>query len=494
MPERIDVSSGAWMRLFAIAVIVLGLLGRAATIRSPLFDFHSWRQADTASIARNFVEERFNPLYPQVDHRGARPDGYVATGLELHAFVVAIVASFAGFSPALGRLVNTLLFPLAALLLFRFIRLRYGDRAAAVGLFVYALGMPLTLFIDRAFMNESMLMLLTIVCLRSAQEYCARQSRAHLVLLVLASSLIAVVKPTYLIVWGPVVGLFLERFGRRAFIRWELWLAGLTNVALGAWWFTHAHTLFGLTGISFGLTDKLFDAALLVSDYPVKVAIRLLKDILGPVGAVFATYGLVVAIRERRYAEIFGVLAFLVYLIVVTRGNYEHNYYQLPIVPVGAALTGAGVTDAVTRIGSRRGWSTERRLNAYAAVLGIALLSTFVRSVSAHNWYEVDQGKFRLCEDLRPLLLPGERVVIANDSSPDVLFCLHRKGWLLTPEEATGDRLRGLAREGAAVFVTRKRFVEARRVLDGMAEPMLETPDFRAYRVPRPTRAESRSR
>lgn len=488
MSERIDVSPRAWMRLFAIAVIVLGLLGRAATVRSPLFDFHSWRQADTASIARNFLEERFNPFYPQVDQRGARSEGYVATGLELHAFVVAIVAKAVGFSPALGRLVNTLLFPLAALLLFRFMRLRYGEAAAAVGLFVYALGMPLALFIDRAFMNESMLILLTIACLRSAQLYCARQSPARLAVMVLSSSLIAMVKPTYLVVWGPVGGLFLERFGRKAFVRWELWLAALTNVALGAWWFTHAHTLSELTGISFGLADKLFQAELLFSDYPVKVAIRLLKDILGPVGVVFGTWGLVVAIRERRYAEPLGVLAFLVYLIVVTGGNYEHNYYQLPIVPLGAALTGLGLTAAVDRIGSTRRWSAERRLNACAAVLGIALLSTFVRSVSAHNWYEVDRRKSRLCGDLIPLLLPGERVAFVNDPSPDILFCVHRKGWLLTPEEATEARLREVEHEGAAVFVTQKRFEEVRRFLQELGEPLLETPDFVAYRTARPAR------
>lgn len=51
-------------------------------------------------------------------------------------------------------------------------------------------------------MNEPILILLTIVCLRTTQNYCARQRAADLVGLVLASSLIAMVKPTYLIVGG----------------------------------------------------------------------------------------------------------------------------------------------------------------------------------------------------------------------------------------------------------------------------------------------------
>ncbi len=486
MSQPLDIGTRPWVRLFAAAVILLGLLARAATFGSPLFDFHSWRQADTAAIARNFLEERFNPLYPQVDQRGARREGYVATGLELYAFVVAAIAKTVGFSPAIGRLLNTLLFPLAAVLLFRYARLRYGDPPGAVALFVYALGMPLVLFVDRAFMNESTLMLLSIACLHAAQQYCARPRTVHLVLLVAATSVVAMMKPTYLVVWGAVVGLFVERFGRWAVLRWELWLAALANVVCGALWFRHAQVLAAATGISFGLTDKLFRPDLLTLEYSVRVGIRLLKDILGPVGVVFGAYGLIVALRRRRLAEPLGVLAFFVYLVVVTAGNYEHNYYQLPIVPVGAVLAGLGVARAVDRIGTPRAWPFERRLNAGAAVLAIALLSTFVRSVSAHNWYELDRAKARLCEGLAPLLQPGERVAFASDRSPDMLFCLHRKGWLLQPAQATDTRLREIAAEGAAVFVTRKEFADIRRALEAMADPLLETPEFAAFRVARP--------
>ena len=43
-------------------------------------------------IARNFAVARLNPFYPQVDHRGALPVGYVATGFELQAFLAALIA------------------------------------------------------------------------------------------------------------------------------------------------------------------------------------------------------------------------------------------------------------------------------------------------------------------------------------------------------------------------------------------------------------------
>ena len=99
------------VRLLVIALLTLGGVARGATFQSPLFDFHSWRQSDSASIARNFFEERFNPLYPQVDWRGDAAHGYVETGFELHALIVAGLAHVFGFSTHLGRLVNALMFP-----------------------------------------------------------------------------------------------------------------------------------------------------------------------------------------------------------------------------------------------------------------------------------------------------------------------------------------------------------------------------------------------
>jgi hypothetical protein len=64
-----------------------------------------------------------------------------------------------------------------------------------------------------------------------------------------------------------------------------------------------------------------------------------------------------------------------------------------------------------------------------------------------------------------------------------MLFCLHRKGWLLQPEQATETRLREIAAEGAAVFVTRKQFPEIGRALESIADPLVETTGFAAYRV-----------
>ncbi|MBA2306103.1 MAG: glycosyltransferase family 39 protein [Acidobacteria bacterium] len=470
-------------RLFVIAVLTIGLMARAATYRSPLFDFHAWRQADTAAIARNFVEERFNPLYPQVDSRGAQPVGYVATGFELHAFMVALLSTIFGFSPALGRLLNVALFPLAALLIAGFVRVRYGEPESLVALFIFALGLPLTMFVDRAFMNESMLCLLSIICLWSAQSFCQRLRTGDFALLVVGFALIAIVKPTYLIVGAPVAGLFVERFGTAGLIRWQLWAVGIVAASAGALWFSHARDLYEATGLSFGFGNKLMASEVLSSpDYPPKLARRILQDILGPVGVLFAPAGLIAALRRGRHAESWGVLAFVGYLVVVAAGNFHHNYYQLPMVPIGTVLTSVGVVAAVRWFNQRYSWQPGSAATAYAAILWVAASSTFVRNVSAHNWYELDHSRMRVCEDLKPLLSESDRVVFVNDPSPDILFCLDRKGWLLNDPRTTVEDVQGLAAAGASVVVLHR----SDRSLTGFAtagQQLVETPDFIAYRL-----------
>ena len=340
------------VRCLLIATIVLGLMARVSTFQSPLFDLHAWRQADTAAIARNFVNERFNPLYPQIDYRGGQPTGYVETGFELYAFAVAAIARLVGFSTEIGRLLSACLFPFATLLLYRFIADRYGTAVALTGAGVYALGLPLTMYVDRAFMNESLLTLLSIAALRSAQLYLRHKTWRPLLSLLLTTALIAVIKPTYLIVWGPVVALFLEQYGLRAVLRAELWAAAVLNLALMAAWFNHAHSLFLTTGLTFGISDKLFDANLLLSrTYFFKISTRVVRDVLGPLGIALLFVGLWSMRRRRNLAEVAGVVAFAVYLVVVTVGNFHHNYYQLPIVPIGAVLIAIGIVDIATRVG-----------------------------------------------------------------------------------------------------------------------------------------------
>jgi dolichyl-phosphate-mannose-protein mannosyltransferase len=435
-------------RLILGFFILFGFCARAATFKAPLFDHHAWRQADTASIARNFVRERFNILYPQVDERRNLRSGYVETGLELFAFLVAAVSTVAGFHPEIGRLLSAGLFVCSELLVWTFVRRRFGPRAGLTAACLYAFGFPLALYIERAFMNEALLMCLSFLSLVATQRYLELKRTRWLAVLVVASSLIGAIKLPYLIIWAPIVGLFLEADGRHAWRRWELWLLAVVNLGIAAAWYRHAHSLAAETGITFGMLDKLFDASLVASpSFSWVMLTRLARDILGPIGFIGVAAGVWFGVWERRWGEVLGVGGFVAYLVLVARGNYIHDYYQLAVIPIAPSAATLGLLRIVDMLPRRR------RTTALASLLGLAALATFVRSVSFHSWYDYSTSEVELCAQTRLLEPQGVLVVSVGDGDPSFLFCIDRKGWLLPAYQADEAHLRAAWAEGARIAI-----------------------------------------
>jgi len=48
-------------------VVLIGFIVRLYKIDNPVADWHSWRQADTAAVSRNFVKDGINMFYPKFD-------------------------------------------------------------------------------------------------------------------------------------------------------------------------------------------------------------------------------------------------------------------------------------------------------------------------------------------------------------------------------------------------------------------------------------------
>jgi hypothetical protein len=465
-------------------VLLFGFCARAATYKAPLLDHHAWRQADTAAIARNFYREGLNPLYPQIDQRGDQPFGYVETGLELFAFLAAVLAVPVGFTPEIGRLLSALLFVCSCFMVWRFVKRRYGDECGIVAAFLYAFGFPLLLWAERSFMNESLLVCLSIASLLVAQRYLARRRSRDLLWLILATSLVGAIKLPYLIVWAPIAGLFLEADGSRAW-RGPLVLMMFANLVVAGGWYWHAHQLAGVTGLSFGMTDKLFDPAVVFSlSFPQVIASRLVKDILGPVGVAGALSGLYYGVRGRRWCELLGTAGFVAYLVLVAGGNSIHDYYQLALMPVAPSLVSFGLLRLVDAFAA----SPERRRRALATALGVAALATFIRSASAHSLYEYATSDVELCRAIGAVSSPDERVVILGTSDPKLLFCVDRKGWLV-PSPMAEEVLHPIWKAGGRLVVVPKSLPDdtsTRRFLAESGSPVISTLDADVIRLTAP--------
>ena len=460
-------------------ILVFGFCARASTYRSPLLDHHAWRQADTAAIARNFYREDFNPFRPQVDWRGAQAAGDVETGLELPAFVVAALSTLGGFRIETGRLLSSLAFLASATFVWSFVRRRDGQPAAAIATFFYAFGLPLMLYMERAFMNEAILVSLSIGALAATQIFLQTGRRLALAGAIAATALAGAIKLPYLIVLAPIAGLFVEHRGRGVVRSVAFALIAGVALATAAAWYSHARELGAATGLTFGLTTKVLDFDLAFSlEYATKLARRAFRDLLGPVGVVAGAAGLWLAVRERRWCEMAAVAGFAAYLLIVPAGNFAHDYYQLTLMPIAPVLVARGLAAMRQRLGPRGD-------AAVATALLVAVLSTFVRLVSAHSWFYYAPGDIDFCARAAALGASHERVVIiAKEADPKFLFCMDRKGWVVSDAIAP-THLRAILNEGArTVFVVRTLGAPAlRAILDEVATPTDLGGIFDTYRV-----------
>jgi hypothetical protein len=408
-------------------IVSLGLMARLLCFQAPLLDHHAWRQADTAMIARNFVRAGLHPLAPQTDARGSSPSGVVATGLELHAIVTAAIARLTGFSDPLARVVSALTFPVSALFLWSFLLRRDGALAALCGVWVYALGLPLVLFAEHAVWNEPFLIMLTFASLWCWQRGDGRPLMTALA--IVSVSVLAGVKPQWLIVLAPMIALSMEREGWAAWRRPSVWLLVIAGAGSAAAWLWHMDAVGRATGLTFGAADKLFNPDDMSVRYAFIIGRRLVRDLLGPIGLVAFAIGLVAAVKQGRRVELAWTAAFLAYLVIVSRGNRVHDYYQLPLAPLAAIVIPGGILWIVDALRAR-----VDALTAVGVLLWLMLLTTFVRSVSFHSWYEVDARKASFCRALGGAIPADERVTFVAYNSPDVLYCLDRKGWLLAAD------------------------------------------------------------
>ena len=99
--------------IIIVAILVLTFSLRLYKISSPVADWHSWRQADTAAVARNFAKGDFNIFYPQSDSLTAlnefglqNPNRYFINEFPLYNAVVAFFYKLFGINLVLSRLVS----------------------------------------------------------------------------------------------------------------------------------------------------------------------------------------------------------------------------------------------------------------------------------------------------------------------------------------------------------------------------------------------------
>src|SRR6185437_15086098 len=116
--------------LLLILILVSGFLVRFYRFDNPVADWHSWRQADTSSVSRNFVEHGFDLLHPRMNNISnvqsglENPQGYFFAEFPIYdAAQAGLYKIFGGLSlEEWGRLLTDGMSMIAALFIFLIVK------------------------------------------------------------------------------------------------------------------------------------------------------------------------------------------------------------------------------------------------------------------------------------------------------------------------------------------------------------------------------------
>jgi hypothetical protein len=144
-----------------IPILVLGFLVRLYKIDTPLGDWHSWRQADTASVAREYVKNGIDLLHPRYMDLSAIPSGKDnPQGYRMVEFplIAALVATLFNVLPndlmtindihILFRLVNVIFSVGSIYLIYRIVKRLDDEKTALIAASVFAF-LPYNIFYSR---------------------------------------------------------------------------------------------------------------------------------------------------------------------------------------------------------------------------------------------------------------------------------------------------------------------------------------------------------
>lgn len=420
--------SGVPAALLAVLVLAAGL--RLIHVDAPVIGQHAWRQADTAAMARNFVEEEFNPLHPRVDWRGAGP-GYVECEFPAYQFALAAIYRVVGVRETAGRLLSLLLSLITIGFLYGLIRLAADRSTALWSSFFFAIA-PMPVFFGRAIMPESLL----VACCAASLYGFVRWSRSGGMLALagsgLAITLACLIKPHTLYLGLPLAWLAHRRHGWRAFTRPDLLACVVLVFGALTLWYAHAHSLQRQTGLSVGVwgygSDKWgnWDLILTWAFWHRILVSWLAHPYLMYLGVPVFLWSLL----SRPAGDGEGVMrcwlaGLLIATLVVARGTFVHNYYLLPATLPLSYYLGKAYARGLSRAGPGR-WV---RAGLWVALAGMVTVSASVTRGFLRREDTRTSSVLRLAQAVRREVPRGALVVAVDEGDPTLLYLSHRKGW-----------------------------------------------------------------
>lgn len=443
------------------SILILAFIFRIYKINAPLADLHSWRQADTAAVARNYVKDGIDLLHPRYDDLSGReagkenPQGYRMVEFPLYNSIFAIgYKILPNISLDIHGRLTSIFFSLIIIgVIYYLLFKETGSRLAAViGSGVYAV-FPFFVFFSRVILPETTAVGLTFLSifflyLYSNKDISHPKEVIFFILSFIFFGLGLLVKPTiifYVIVLGY---LFFKKRGLKiirnldiylyfilAFTPFILWRFYIKNFPEGIpasdWLITSVNTYEGLKTIF--LRPAFFRWIFFE---------RLNHMILGGYMSIFLLLGILR--KTSRYFFHSLIVGIVLYLFIFEGGNVQHEYYQTVILPTIAIFIGLGVDFL---------WMQRKNLISPVLMIVATTLifsaSFFFSFYTIREFYSVPNDLTAIAKIIKTISRPEDKIITDRLGDTTLLYLADRKGW-----PAYSGNLDYLKEKGYKFFIT----------------------------------------
>ncbi|HJY98777.1 MAG TPA: glycosyltransferase family 39 protein [Patescibacteria group bacterium] len=333
-------------------ILIVGFSLRLYKINNPVADWHSWRQADTASVTRIYIEKGINLLYPKYHDVSSiqtgipNPVGYRMVEFPVYNALTAVAVNlFPSFSLEIwSRLLTSAFAAVTGFFLYLLGKRFIGKCGGILSAFFY-LFIPFNIYFTRVILPDPMGVMFGIISIWLFVKFIDDEKDAFLYLSSVFFSLMMLIKPYYGFYLIPMGYLAINKFGWAAFLKdRKLILKVFLFVALSLAPFLIWRTWEAKFPEGIPFYEWAFNGSRIrfkPSFWYWIFGERLGHLILGSLGVFPFVFGILNTKVKSLFIHWF-LIGSLLYVVAVASANVMHDYYQIPIIPVVSLTLAAG--------------------------------------------------------------------------------------------------------------------------------------------------------
>lgn len=333
-------------------ILVLGFAVRLYKIDNPVADWHSWRQADTASVSRVYLEQGINLLLPRYHDISSiqtgipNPQGYRMVEFPFYNALNAILAkTFTNFSLEVwARLITISCAVISAFFIYLIGKRLMNKWGGLLSAFFY-LFIPFNIYFTRTILPDPMGAMFGVISIWAFLEFYGSGKKLHFFISAAFMALALLMKPYMGFYLFPIAYLAIKKHGIKSFYKnkkviiWSLVFLAISFIPFLLWRVWEGQFPEGIPFYKWAFNGN--HIRFKPSWWYWIFGERLGHLILGSLGLIPFIFGVLNTRVKNLFIHVF-LAGALFYVVLVADANVMHDYYQILVIPALALALASG--------------------------------------------------------------------------------------------------------------------------------------------------------